>query len=80
VCEEQWQPGFHGPGCWAQFVRVSQVLLVLHVLARVVLRPIAIVYYMMIAIVMSWGLLWWFDVGVFACDHVDDVDDMQLFS
>ena len=40
VCEEQWQPGFHGPGCWAQFVRVSQVLLVLHVLARVVLRPI----------------------------------------
>jgi len=26
VCEQQWQPGFHGQGCWAQFVRVPQVV------------------------------------------------------
>jgi D-arabinose 1-dehydrogenase-like Zn-dependent alcohol dehydrogenase len=26
VCEQQWQPGFHGQGCWAQYVRVPQVL------------------------------------------------------
>ncbi len=25
VCEQQWQPGFHGQGCWAQYVRVPQV-------------------------------------------------------
>ena len=53
VCEEQWQPGFHGQGCWAQFVRVPQVV----VLVLVVVLLIVILFVVKIPIMLCWGIL-----------------------
>jgi hypothetical protein len=53
VCEEQWQPGFHGQGCWAQFVRVPQVVFLV---LMVVLLMIVILFVVSMPIMLCGGI------------------------
>ena len=53
MCEQQWQPGFHGQGCWAQFVRVPQVMVMVLI---VVWLMIMILFVKKMSIIMCWGI------------------------
>jgi hypothetical protein len=76
VCEQQWQPGFHGQGCWAQFVRVPQVVALV---LMVVLLMIMILFVMKMLFILCWGILMlvMMEVALVSDKFGEDIDEMN---